>query len=264
VSRNRSRSNPPKSSNDDSPSQMRLQKFLSQCGVASRRHAEEMIREGVIQVNDVTITELGFKINPDKDIVRVKRRIVKPPERGILLLHKPKGVVSTLSDPEGRPSIADYLTKHFKSYYPVGRLDFDSTGLIILTNDGELAEHLMHPRYGFERVYHVRVEGSISERLIEKIETGVRLEDGLIKGKAKLLKGDDGSTWLEIIVKEGRNRVIRRLMDRLRHPVMKLRRVSYGPFKLGTLKTGEMRKLEDREYRMIRERILRKKVEAND
>jgi 23S rRNA pseudouridine2605 synthase len=262
VSRNRSKHKLPQAPSEESPTQIRLQKFLSQCGVASRRHAEQMIREGDIQVNDVTVTELGVKVNPDKDIVRVKRRIVKPPPKGILLLHKPRGVVSTLHDPEGRPTVADFLTKHYQSYFPVGRLDWDSTGLIILTNDGELAEHLMHPRYGFDRVYHVRVEGSVSDRLVQKIEAGVRLEDGLIKGKAKILKGDDGSTWLEVLVKEGRNRVVRRMMDKLKHPVIKLRRVSYGPFKLGTLKPGELRKLNDKEYRVVRERVLKKKSES--
>ena len=236
---------------------IRLQKFLSECGVASRRASEKLIREGKIEVNNVVITELGTKVDPLHDQVRVNRRIVKPPPRGIILLNKPRGVVSTLSDPEGRPTVADYLTKHFVSYYPVGRLDWDSTGLIILTNDGEMAERLMHPRYGFERTYQVRVERIVSERTLQKIESGVRLDDGMARGKVKFMSRDEDSCWLEITVTEGRNRIIRRLMDRLEHPVMKLKRVSYGPFHLGKLQTGNIRKLTEKEYRHFRERVMK-------
>lgn len=243
----------------DKPSdgKIRLQKFLSECGVASRRHAEELILEGKVEVNNKLVTELGTKVDPVRDQVRVKRRIVKPPPRGILLLNKPRGVVSTLSDPEGRPTVADFLTKHYRSYFPVGRLDWDSSGLMILTNDGEMADRLMHPRFGFERTYQVRVEGAVSSRAIEKIEAGVRLQDGMARGRARILRGDESSTWVEITVAEGRNRIVRRLMDKLRHPVMKLKRVQYGPFKLGNLQTGEIRKLTEKEYRSYRERIMR-------
>lgn len=236
---------------------MRLQKYLSECGVASRRHSEELITEGKVEVNNKVVTELGTKIDPFHDQVRVSRRIIKPPPRGIILLNKPRGVVSTLSDPEGRPTVADYMTKHYRSYYPVGRLDWDSTGLMIMTNDGEMAERLMHPRYGFERTYHVRVEGIASEVVLQKMEAGVRLEDGIIKARAKFLSRDQDSCWLEITVSEGRNRIVRRLMDKLRHPVMKLQRVSYGPFKLGNLQVGSIRKLTEKEYRFYRERVMR-------
>lgn len=235
---------------------MRLQKYLSQCGVASRRHAEQLILQGVVEVNDRLVKDLGVKIDPEKDIVRVSRRIVKPPHKGIILLNKPRGVVSTMSDPEGRPTVADFLTKEHRAYFPVGRLDWDSSGLMVLTNDGEVAERLMHPRYGFERIYHVRVEGVVTDRQLERMSEGVRLEDGLIRARAKFLKRDEDSCWLELSVSEGRNRVVRRLMDKLRHPVMKLKRIAYGPFRLGKLQTGELRKLPQSEYQATRSRIL--------
>jgi 23S rRNA pseudouridine2605 synthase len=127
---------------------------------------------------------------------------------------------------------------------------------MILTNDGEMAERLMHPRYGFERVYHVRVEGIMNDSALRKIEEGVRLEDGMIRGRARFISRDEDSCWVEISVSEGRNRVVRRLMDKLRHPVMKLRRVSYGPFKLGNLEIGNIRKLTDKEYYTFRERVM--------
>ncbi len=250
----------PKSKTPASPGsadgRIRLQKFLSECGVASRRHAEKLIVEGKVEVNNVVVKELGTKVHPQRDIVRVSRRIVKPAQRGIILLNKPRGVVSTLSDPEGRPTVAEFLTKHFKSYFPVGRLDWDSTGLMILTNDGEMAERLMHPRYGFERTYHVRVEGIPNDNTIQKLEQGVRLEDGLARAKAiRLLKNDENSAWIEITIAEGRNRIVRRMMDKVRHPVMKLKRVSYGPFRLGNLDTGQIRKLTEKEYQQIRLRV---------
>lgn len=252
--RNKSKSD---SSDSETPGRIRLQKFLSECGVASRRHSEELITDGRVEVNNKVVTQLGTKIDPQHDQVRVNRRIIKPPPRGIILLHKPRGVVSTLSDPEGRPTVAHFLTKHYLSYFPVGRLDWDSTGLMIMTNDGEMAERLMHPRYGFDRTYRVRVEGIVSETALQKMEQGVRLEDGMVRAQGRFISRDEDSCWLEITIAEGRNRVVRRLMDKLRHPVMKLQRVSYGPFKLGNLQPGAIRKLTEKEYRFYREKVMR-------
>lgn len=236
---------------------VRLQKFLSECGVASRRAAEILIQEGKVKVNGNIVTELGTKVTPGKDQVRVRNKIVLAAPKGIILLHKPKGVVSSLHDPEGRRSIADFITKPYRSYFPVGRLDWDSTGLIVLTNDGELAERLMHPRYGFERKYHVRVEGHMSDKELRRIERGVNLPDGRIEAKVTVLEQDDKSMWLEMIITEGRNRVIRRLMDHLRHQVIKLQRISHGPFELGKIKAGGMRHLTQKEYLRARAKVMR-------
>ena len=217
-----------------------------------------------MEANNQVVTKLGTKIDPHHDQIRVNRRIIKPPPRGIILLNKPRGVVSTLSDPEGRPTVAHYMTKHYLSYFPVGRLDFDSTGLIIMTNDGEMAERLMHPRYGFDRTYHVRVEGVVSETVPRKMEEGVRLEDGMMRAQGRILSSDKDSSWLEVTVSEGRNRIVRRLMDKLRHPVVKLQRVAYGPFKLGSLPPGSIRKLTEKEYGFYREKVMRYDASKKD
>lgn len=238
--------------------EVRLQKFLAECGVGSRRKMERFIIEGRVQINGKVCTELGTKIDPDVDRVEVNRRPVHAAPKGIMLLNKPRGVVSTLSDPEGRRTIADFLTKHYQSYFPVGRLDWDSTGLMILTNDGEIAERLMHPRFGFERVYQARVEGSVEETLLQKIQKGVRLSDGTVQASAMVIKNDENSTWLEIRIREGRNRVVRRLFDKLGHPVMKLKRTVYGPFRIGNLQVGQVRVLTMKEYEQARRKVLHK------
>ena len=237
--------------------EVRLQKFLAECGVGSRRKMEQFIIEGRVRINGQVVTELGRKINPDTDKIEVNRRPVHAAPKGILLLNKPRGVVSTLSDPEGRRSVAEYLTKHYRSYFPVGRLDWDSTGLMILTNDGEMAERLMHPRYAFERVYHARVEGSVPSELLTKLERGIRLSDGLVKATASILRSDNDSTWVEVKIHEGRNRVVRRLFDKLGHSVMKLKRIVYGPFKLGRLQVGQIRALTNKEYEEVRRKVMR-------
>jgi 23S rRNA pseudouridine2605 synthase len=238
---------------------VRLQKFLAECGIGSRRKMEQFITEGRVRINGQVVTELGRKVDPEVDRVEVNRRPVHVAPKGIMLLNKPRGVVSTLSDPEGRRSVADFLTKHYSSYFPVGRLDWDSTGLMVLTNDGEVAERLMHPRYGFERVYHARLEGSVSLEVLQKLEQGVKLSDGLVKAKGSLLKNDDNSTWVEVRIHEGRNRVVRRLFEKLGHPVVKLKRIVYGPFKLGRLQVGQVRVLTRKEYEEARQKVLRAK-----
>jgi 23S rRNA pseudouridine2605 synthase len=173
-----------------------------------------------------------------------------------MLLNKPRGVVSTLDDPEGRRTIADFLTKQYLSYFPVGRLDFDSTGLMILTNDGDLAERLMHPRYEFERTYHARVEGHLNAELLAKLPRGIRLSDGMVHGSGEIIKNDEKTTWVEVKVREGRNRVVRRLFEKLGHAVMKLKRLTYGPFKLGKLQVGQIRVLTQEEYMLVRHKVL--------
>ncbi len=236
---------------------VRLQKFLAECGIASRRASEELISEGRVKVNGEVVTELGTKINPLKDRVQVGKKVLVAAEKGILLFHKPRFVVSTWSDPEGRRALSGYLTRHYLSYFPVGRLDWESSGLIVLTNDGELAERLMHPRYEMDRFYEVRVEGRVPDRTLEKLLKGVKLEDGWAKAESlRIISIDDVSTWLEISIREGRNRLIRRMMSEAGHPVMKLRRTSHGPLRLGKLKSGELRKLTTEEYQNVRRKVL--------
>ncbi len=237
-------------------SKIRLQKFISESGIASRRAAEELIVSGKVKVNGTIVTELGVRIDPEKDEVRVRNHIAKRAEKGILLFYKPKGVVSTLRDPEGRKCLSDFLTQSYRSYYPVGRLDWDSTGLVVLTNDGELAERLLHPRFGHTRVYQVRISGVPTDKVLKRIERGVRLKDGLVSAEVKLLSEDQESAWLEVVISEGRNRIIRRLFEHLRLPVLKLKRLSLGPFKIGKLKPGQIKRLTTKEYRAFRDKIV--------
>ncbi len=238
---------------------IRLQKFLAECGVGSRRKMEESIREGRVRVNGMVVTTLGKQIDPTHDSVEFNRRKVRPLEKGLMLLNKPRGVVSTLSDPEGRRTVGDFLTKKQYSYFPVGRLDWDSTGLMLLTNDGELAERLMHPRYGFERVYHARVEGSVSVSTLTKLQRGIRLSGVVVKAAGAILKSDSNSTWIEVTIAEGRNRVVRRIFEKLGHPVIKLKRIVYGPLKLGKLQVGQVRTLTQSEYENVRKKVFSNK-----
>jgi 23S rRNA pseudouridine2605 synthase len=261
---------------------IRLNKYLSECGVASRRHADEMILQGRVMVNGTVVNSVGHKVDTSVDEVKVNRKVIRLQEKGVALFHKPTGVVTTMSDPEGRPCIADYLTKKQQGYYPAGRLDWDSSGLVVLTNDGELAEALMHPRYGCLRVYHVKVEGIPSDRICEKLLKGVRLDDGMVSlCSIKIITGDrskgtrqssrsdlvndDGETGdgklvagFEITIKEGRNRIIRRLFSKVGHPVKKLKRVAHGAFRLGTLPVGRMKVLSQRDYEFMRAKIVKK------
>jgi pseudouridine synthase len=222
---------------------------------------EEFILRGRVRVNGQVVTELGRKIDPDKDRVEVNRRPIHAAPKGIMLLNKPRGVVSTLSDPEGRRSIADFLTKKQTSYFPVGRLDWDSTGLMVLTNDGEVAERLMHPRFGFERVYEARVEGAVSQALLDKLARGIKVSDGLVRAAAAIMSSEGDSTWVEVRIREGRNRIVRRIFDKLGHPVIKLKRTVYGPFKLGRLQVGQVRVLTQKEYEQFRRKVMTHSVE---
>jgi 23S rRNA pseudouridine2605 synthase len=237
---------------------VRLQKHLAACGVAARRKAEKLIAEGRVKVNGVVVTELGTKINPASDLIEVDNNPVRSAPLGVALFHKPRRVVSTLSDPEGRPAIKDYLTKKFESYFPVGRLDFESEGLVILTNDGDLSERLLHPRFEIDRSYRVSVEGRVSQAVAAKLEQGVKLVDGLAKARATHVEDLPDGTVLDLVVREGRNRLIRRMMEEVGHPVTRLTRMSHGPFRLGSLRSGQVEALTEDQYRRLKEEVVRR------
>ncbi len=244
-------------SSDGPRVKVRLQKYLASCGVASRRAAEELIKEKRVQVNGQVISELGFQVNANgKDRIQVDGREVKPQELGILLLNKPKYVISTLNDPQGRPSVAQYLTKKYSSYFPVGRLDWESEGLVILTNDGDLADLLLHPRYQIYREYELEVEGFLHDKAISRLKSGVQLEDGIARAlKVRLHDRNQDYSTLSIIVTEGRNRLVRRMLDAVDCPVAKLTRVAHGPFKLGKLKPGEVQRMTLKEYLTMKKNV---------
>ncbi len=236
---------------------VRLQKYLSECGVASRRKAEGLIEEGRVRVNG-HVAELGSSITPGVDRVTLGKKPVLPPERGVVLLHKPGGVVTTMSDPGGRPTVAHFLGKKDRGYFPVGRLDFESTGLVVLTNDGDLANHIMHPSYGLERVYEVVVAGNMDDKTVRRLERGVRLSDGKVAAGIKVFSRDESKSKLRVTISVGKNRIVRRIMDHVHHPVQKLKRVAHGPIRLGKLRVGETKRLTESQYKTLRKQILGK------
>jgi pseudouridine synthase len=238
---------------------VRLQKILSAAGVASRRASETLILEGRVTVNGTVVRELGSKADPASDDIRVDGRRVRTDVRHrYILLYKPRGYVTTRSDPEGRPTVLDLLGRHVGYIYPVGRLDFDSEGLLLMTTDGALAQQLTHPRHGVERVYEVIVAGSPDEAAIEKLRRGVYLE-GRRTGAAEVRRGPTVkagglTTRLTITLYEGRNRQVRRMCQAVGHPVRSLTRISMGPLSLGSLRPGEWRELGADEIAALRRR----------
>jgi pseudouridine synthase len=219
----------------------RLQKILSQAGIASRRASEQLMTDGRVTVNGKTVLELGTKADASRDDIRVDGRRIKIPDRHLyLLVNKPRGYVTTRSDPQKRPTVIDLLAGVTDYVYPVGRLDFDSEGLLILTNDGDLAARLTHPRHGVPRVYDVRVLGAPDDHDLDRLRKGVVI-DGRKTGLAEVTSiGDD---HLIITVREGRNREVRKMCDAIGHPVKNLMRVAIGPLRDTRLKLGHWRDL---------------------
>ena len=238
---------------------IRLQKILSSAGVASRRTAETLIAQGRVSVNGKTITELGSKADPATDDIRVDGRRIKQPARlRYILLYKPRGYITSRSDPQQRPTVIDLLTKGgVREYvYPVGRLDYDSEGLLLLTSDGDLAARLTHPRHGVEREYEVVVRGVPEPRLLERLSRGVVI-DGRRTAAAtvRLLRSFEASAGqqglLSLVIREGRNRQVRKMCDAIGHPVVRLRRVRIGSITDDRLKPGEFRELSPREIKSL-------------
>jgi pseudouridine synthase len=226
----------------------RLQKFLSRAGVASRRQAEGLILEGKVRVNGQVVTELGVKIDPDKDRVQVEGKRVRLPSATVtFMLHKPYGCVSTTRDPEGRRTVMDLAPRDYGRLYPVGRLDYNATGLMLLTNDGELAQRLTHPRYQVPRTYRVTAAGEMGEQALKQLSGGIELDGRPVSTEIKVLKQGSGKTILEITVWEGRYHLIKRLFEGVGYPVLKLKRMAFGPLRLGRLARGACRPLSRQE-----------------
>ncbi len=226
----------------------RLQKYLSRLGLASRRAAEEWIKAGRVSVNGQVVTELGTKVNPEKDVVRVDGRRVRaagPPVT--VMVHKPYGYVSTTRDPQGRRVVTELVPQGRGRLYPVGRLDYDATGLMLLTNDGALAHRLMHPRYQVPRTYRVTVAGEPAPETLRLLTAGVELDGRPVAVVVQVLKKGVEKTVLELTVWEGRHHLVKRLMEQVGHPVLKLKRMGFGPLRLGRLARGAYRPLTSRE-----------------
>jgi 23S rRNA pseudouridine2605 synthase len=229
---------------------IRLQKLLAMSNVASRRKCEELMLAGEVEVDGEVVTRLGTKVDPTRAVIRVQGRRLPPVSAHVyLVLNKPRGVVSTMSDPEGRRCLGDVVADRPERLFHVGRLDTDTEGLIILTNDGDFAQHLAHPSHEVDKTYVAEVEGEVHVRTIRQLLAGVTLEDGPVTVTGARVVGGDprregrNRSIVELTIHEGRNRIVRRLLDHVGHPVRRLTRTSIGPVTLAGLRSGEMREL---------------------
>jgi 23S rRNA pseudouridine2605 synthase len=228
---------------------VRLQKVLAAAGVASRRACEVMISEGRVEVNGNLVTEQGTRVDPDRDVIRVDGSRIPPPRRHIyLVLNKPRGVVSTLSDPQARRTLADFVAGRRERLFHVGRLDTDTEGLLIMTNDGEFAHRLAHPSYEIPKTYLAEVAGVMSPATVKQLRAGIDLDDGPVQPNAvKLVATGADRSLIKITLHEGRQHIVRRTMEVVGHPVRRLSRIGIGPVRLGDLKVGELRDLTQEE-----------------
>ncbi|MDR1999335.1 MAG: rRNA pseudouridine synthase [Frankiaceae bacterium] len=227
------------------PGPIRLQKALAAAGAGSRRACEQLIAQGRVEVDGKIVRELGVRVDPERAVIRVDgERLSLRADRVYLAFNKPRGVMSTMSDEKGRESIATFVEDRSQRLFHVGRLDADSEGLILLTNDGELANRLTHPRYGVRKTYLVQVAAPVPRNLGRALIRGIELEDGLAKADGyQLLDVAGGRALIQLTIHEGRNRIVRRLMEAAGFPVQKLVRTAHGPIALGHLRSGAVRKL---------------------
>ena len=232
----------------------RIQKILARAGIASRREAEKLILQGRVTVNGRVVQTLGTKADSSTDHIKVNgKRIARPESKVTLVLNKPRNIVSTVEDPQGRPTVIDLCKGVRQRIYPVGRLDFDAEGLLLLTNDGDLANVLTHPRYGVPRTYLAEVMGVPDARDLNRLETGVMLEDGKVRVTSCLLFSEtEKHSWVRVVVTEGKNHLVKRLLSAIGHPVLKLKRVGFGPLRLGNLSVGRFRYLTPEEIEKLK------------
>jgi len=237
------------------PEGQRLQKVLAAAGYGSRRQCEELILDGRVEIDHQVVTELGTRVEENAQEIRVDGEVVPRHKKRYFLVHKPRGLLSTNRDPEGRPRVID-LVESSERLFTVGRLDKSSEGLMLVTNDGELANRLAHPRYGIARKYHVVVAGHLPEESIRKLRKGVHLAEAVVRAEtAHIKRRFKESTLIEMVLTEGRNREIRRMLAREGHKVQRLRRVAFGPLTLGELPEGASRELTPREVARLRKAL---------
>ncbi len=231
----------------------RLQKLIAAAGIASRRHAEEMIEAGEVTLNGEVVRELGTKADPERDHIKVRGRLINPllkdRKKVYVLLNKPRGYLTSLSDPEGRPLVTELVPKSLGRVHPVGRLDFNTEGLLLLTNDGELTNYVTAARNRVAKVYEAKIKGVPAEQAIERLRRGVKLEDGTQTAPAEVTKTGETETnaWYKVVLHEGRNQQIRRMFETIGHSVLKLRRVRIGHLKDEGMRIGDYRQLTPEE-----------------
>ncbi len=231
------------------PRGVRLQRVMAAAGIGSRRACEQLIEEGRVEVDGETVRTQGLRVDPDKAVIRVDgMRIASAPDHVYLALNKPRGVVSTMSDDQGRPALSDYVPERNARLFHVGRLDADTEGLILLTNDGDLAHRLAHPSYGVVKTYLAEVQGPVARDVGKRLRAGVQLDDGLVQADAfRVVNTSGGRVMVEVSLHEGRKHVVRRMLTEVGHPVTRLVRTDVGPVSLGHLKPGKHRKLSQQE-----------------
>ncbi|MGH8894987.1 MAG: pseudouridine synthase [Actinomycetes bacterium] len=232
-----------------SQSGVRLQRVLAAAGLGSRRACEQLIAEGRVEVDGARVREQGVRVDPGTAVIKVDgMRIASAPDNVYLALNKPRGVVSTMSDPEGRPSLAEYVADRSARLFNVGRLDIDTEGLILLTNDGDLAHRLAHPSFGVEKTYLAEVTGPVARDVGRRLRAGVELDDGMVQADSFRLVSTVGTrVMVEVSLHEGRKHVVRRMLAEVGHPVSQLVRIRVGPISLGNLKPGKHRRLSQQE-----------------
>lgn len=234
---------------DDEDGLVRLQKLLAQSGVASRRKCEELMLDGLVEVDGEVVTRLGTKVDPRTAVIRVDGQRLPPVSAHVyLVLNKPRGVVSTMSDPEGRRCLADVVADRPERLFHVGRLDTDTSGLLLLTNDGDFAHRMAHPSYEVDKTYVAEVDGDVTKATLRQLTDGVTLDDGPVAvSRVRVVQAGTGNargrTIVELVIHEGRNRIVRRLLDHVGHPVRRLTRTRFGPVELGGLPAGRVREL---------------------
>jgi 23S rRNA pseudouridine2605 synthase len=224
---------------------VRLQKLLAQSGVASRRRCEELMLAGLVEVDGEIVTRLGTKVDPRTAVIRVEGKRLPPISAHVYLaLNKPRGVVSTMSDPEGRSTLTDLVADRPERLFHVGRLDTDTTGLILLTNDGDFAHRLAHPSYEVDKTYVAEVDGRVAPAVVRRLLEGVTLDDGPVTvSQARIVSAQQDKSIVELVIHEGRNRIVRRLLDHVGYPVRRLTRTAIGPVQMRGLPVGELREL---------------------
>ncbi|MBX9470499.1 pseudouridine synthase [Microcella sp.] len=234
----------------DSPTSERLQKVLAAAGVASRRVSEQLIAAGRVTVNGEVVSELGSRVEPESDLVAVDGVAIQlDPTKRYIMFNKPTGVVSSMADEGGKPDLSTVAAQFDERLFNVGRLDAETSGLLLLTNDGPLANVLSHPRYGVEKTYIAKVRGSVNQQTLRKLKEGIELDDGPINADAARLLGapSQGHSMVELTLHSGRNRIVRRMLAEVGHPVVELVRRQFGPLHLGGLALGQTRELTDAE-----------------
>jgi len=233
---------------------MRLQKFLATCGVASRRKSEELINSGRVTVNGNIITEMGFKVNPDSDKVFVDDKSVALEERKVyIMLNKPTGYVTTVSEQFNRNKVTDLVDVPYR-IFPVGRLDYNTSGMLILTNDGELTYRLTHPKFKVEKVYVAKIKGVPTKEELNAFESGLKIEDYITApAKINILKELNGNSVVEVTIREGKNRQVRKMCDAIGHDVLELKRIKMGRINLGKLEVGNWRYFTEREIAYLKQ-----------